>query len=89
MPADDRLWFHEDESRLSSVPVPLQQDPEDPIASANLRPFDAPLEDRKRLAQGEIFECETVAIAEESTYGREQDVEDSHGQIPGLEFWAS
>jgi hypothetical protein len=69
--------------------VLIQQSPEQPIPSAQLRALDASLEASKLLAQSEIFEGEAGATLAEGADDREQHVGDSHRLIPGLRLRAA
>ncbi len=78
MPADNGVRLDENEARSPSGPEFVEEHPEKPIAPAEFGPLDAQLEDRKLLAQGEIFKGELRAIRAEGTNDGEQHVSDSH-----------
>ena len=65
MPANDGLWFHQDEDIGPAGPEAAQGGPEEPVERVQWRPRSLPLENGDLLSQGQNFEGAVAATAEE------------------------
>ncbi len=61
MPADDRLWLHNEESLGPVTPESGQHDPEHPISGCEVWSFGRMVQDRELLPKGEVFEDKILA----------------------------
>jgi hypothetical protein len=67
MPADDGLGLHENQMGAPVFIETLQEDPEDPVPRPEPRSLDAPSEDGKLLAEGQVLQSQEGSAMEQAT----------------------
>ena len=65
MPAHNRVGLYDNQGRAPVLPGLGEQDPKQPIPSAELRTFARAPEHRQRLTEGHALECDCAVSAAE------------------------
>jgi hypothetical protein len=71
MPADDGLWFHDEEDVGPVGPDAAQGRPEESVQAAQGWPRSSAFQYRDLLSKGKDFEGSVASTAEEDPYGGE------------------